>query len=307
MYLKLLFFIIFILSVKLVFAQNEVRGKVIDADTKHGVVFASIIYLEDATKTGGYTDSLGNYKINFLDLAIQVSCIGYKTLKVKASFLLNNPVIELNPIIYTLNSVDFKPKKSIMMQLGYFKNKKYNKLIIDSRHVLMYRKFSNFIAQLIPNKQQDENLLITKLCYNLSNHFKKSDLVNEKMCEPTLLRVHLFEIDKFTNKPGKELLTKNVIFRNNCNSDNLIVDVSHENIYLPTNGVFVGLEFIDNSRTVVSSNYPFYVVENSTGNLNTYFSNHQEKWQFSQQYISTPTGIKITLGQNVQFGIEVAK
>lgn len=249
---------------------------------------------------GGYTDSLGNFNIKMLDLDFQISCIGYHTLKLKGDKLKTNQTIELQPLTYELSVVEIKPKKTKVMQLGYFKNKLYSKLIMNPKQALLYRKYSNYVVQHVANEKDDENLLISKLKYNLTNHFKKPNPVNEKGCEPTFLRVHLFEVDKNTNRPGKELLTKNLIFKNDCQQDNLIVDVSDENVYLPINGVFVGLEFIDNSRAVASSNYPFYVVniiDRKKVERNSYVSSHQENWK------PIMGGFKV----NVQFGIEVSK
>ncbi len=282
-----------------VFAQSKISGKVIDSETKQGIAFVSIIYLNDASLQGGYTDSLGNFNIKVLDLEFQVSCIGYQTLKLKGKELTPNQIIELKPLIYVLNAVEIKPKKLKTKQLGYFKNKIYSKLVMNPKQALLFRKLSNYVVQYIANKTDDNNLFITKLKYNLSNHLKKPSPVNEKGCETSLLRVHLFEVDKNTNKPSKELLTKNIIFNNDCQKDNLIVDVVDENIYMPKNGIFVGLEFIDNKRSVASTNYPFYVVNlvDDKKVINTYVSSHQENWK------PIMGGFKF----NVQFGIEVAK
>lgn len=285
------------------------QTKVIDNETNKGIPFASVIYLKDPNLQGGYTDSLGNFKLQILNLELQISCIGYQTLVINGNDLKINQTIKLKPLVYDLNVVEIKPRKHITTQLGYFKPATYNKLV-DGKTVLMYRKLTNYIAQLIPNIKKEEGLYITKLKYNLSNHIKKPSPVNEKGCEPTLLRVHLFEVDKNTNKPGKELLTKNLIFKNDCQKNNLIVEVSDENILMPTNGVFVGLEFIDNSRSVLVSNYPFYVLNLVTENkqvLNTYVSSHQEKWE--NIIVSAPAkgGKKVTASFNVQFGIEAMK
>lgn len=282
------------------FSQSKFSGKVVDKETNAGIAFASIFYLNDNTLEGGYTDSLGNFKIKILDLELQISCIGYQTLKLKGRDLSLNKVIQLSPIVYGLNTIEIRPRKNIILQLGYFKNKAYTKLVMNPKQALSYRKFSNYVVQHIKNEIKDDNLLITKLKFNLSNHFKKPSPVNEKGCEQTLLRVHLFEFDIRTGKPGKELLKQNLIFKNDCQTDNLVVDISSENVFLPQEGVFVGLEFIDNNRSVSSSNYPFFVVnliDSKKTSVNTFVSNHQETWK------PIMDGYKI----NAQFGIEVSK
>lgn len=299
----ILFMILCILS------KNSLsQTKVIDNETNKGIPFASVIYLKDPNLQGGYTDSLGNFKLQILNLELQISCIGYQTLVINGNDLKINQTIKLKPLVYDLSAVEIKPRKHRTMQLGYFKSATYNKLV-DGKTALTYRKLTNYIAQLIPNPKKEDGLYINKLKYNLSNHFKKPDPVNERGCEPTLLRVHLFKIDKF-GKPGEELLTRNIVFKNDCQKDNLIVDISDENILMPTNGVFAGLEFIDNSRSVLVSSYPFYVLNLAADNkqvLNTYVSNHQEKWENIIVSAGSKDGRKVTASFNAQFGIEVIK
>lgn len=282
-----------------------ITGKVVDVETKKSISFVSITYLNDTTQYGVYSDSLGNYIFRDRGSSVKMSCIGYETKVINISVLLSNPIIELSPITYSLNAVEIKPKAYKTIQLGHFKNKVYRKLIEDPKHVLMYRKYFNYIAQFIPNTLKKNDLLITKLRYNLSNHFKKADPVNEKGCEATLLRIHLFENDE-AGKPGKEMLTKNVVFKNDCKTDNLIIDITDEYLYMPINGIFVAIEFIDNSNAS-TSNYPFYLVESSNElkSLNTYFSNHQQNWQ-KKLYEIKSQGKVISYGFNVQFGIEVS-
>lgn len=73
---KILLFVLSVISIKQLSAQNSYR--VIDEETKQGIPFANI-YFPDL-KTGTVSDSLGNFtlKINS-KLPVQVSAIGYKS------------------------------------------------------------------------------------------------------------------------------------------------------------------------------------------------------------------------------------
>ena len=291
----------FVLMILLVFpiialAQNFVHGKVIDSETKKGLPYANLIYLN--IKSAYYTDSLGNYNIPVLNDDLQISCIGYEKQILKS--LPEDKVIEVKPVQYTLNQVVINFRSAKVIRLGFFKDKVYTSNLFPMGLLGPQGLSKNYVAQYIASKGED--LIITKLLYNLSNHSTSSHLIFDdgriKACETTNLRVHLFSVNKITGLPDKELLTQNLVFKNNCDLGNLVVDVSDEHIIMPKNGVFVSLEYIDIQHKSNTPYFPLLVVNYRGKKLNsTYGSYHQDEW----------VDFWHIAGKPVQFGIEVAK
>jgi hypothetical protein len=109
---SILIFIVF-----LAFAQNndkdlnviELRGKILDSETKKPVVFANIINIQKSLAT--LTDTSGNFRIVMLKTeTIKISSIGYEiyyfNLPDTAKGLNQNTLIYLKPKIYNLSSVN---------------------------------------------------------------------------------------------------------------------------------------------------------------------------------------------------------
>ena len=297
----------FLLLISLLFslgsvAQTNIIGKIIDVDTKQGIPYASIIYLSDPSQQGGYSDSIGNFNILKKELDLQVSCIGYKTLKIESKFVEQGLLISLRPEVISLQPVEIQQVKIKTMQLGYFKNKTFKSPLSPGVSADRKRQYRNFVAQYVPNAKEDTTIKITKLLYNLSNHPDSRYTSGEFHgggCVPTKLRVHLFTVNSYSKLPDQELLTKNQIIINDCSSDNLIVDISDENVYLPKNGVFVALEYVDVNRTKSATVFPYYVIC-STPIATRYESFHQEKWALYWWY-------KENAKWNARFGLEVIK
>lgn len=284
------------------FAQTLISGHIIDKNSKKGIPYASILYIDSDSQKGGYTDSLGLYEFKLSNSIIQISSIGYKPLSFKISSLANNFTINLEPVNYILDAVEIKPNKIKLaktLQMGYFKNKVYNVSLLKLGG-LSPNNTLNYVAQFIKNNKKNTTLYVTKLLFNLSNH--PLPILVEKgvypgNCEPTLLRAHLFMVDESTKLPTKELLIQNTVFQNDCNTDNLIIDISNQNIIMPKNGLFIALEFIDIQRTKSRRYFPYIVHTTGKKTNDIYGSFHQEKWiEFFH-----------TIGRPVQFGIEVIR
>ncbi|MDR1347018.1 MAG: TonB-dependent receptor [Prevotellaceae bacterium] len=86
-----------------IFAQNQI--KVVDKNTGEPVAFANV-YFPD-TKTGAFTDELGNFSINISgqSLLVQVSFVGYKTYLGTLSLQSENQIIQLEPSIHELQEI----------------------------------------------------------------------------------------------------------------------------------------------------------------------------------------------------------
>lgn len=295
----ILLFILFRWS--LGYTQNIITGKVINSETKQGIPFASIVYLDGGIQKGNYTDSLGNYIIKILEGEVKISCIGYQTLSTNINILSKNPVSTLNPLNYTLKTVEIKPHKTETKRIGYFEDKIFTNSVMSEGYRGTNEPAKNYVAQYIANSKNEEGLLISKLLFNLSNHpvIKRNGKPYKIDCTTTRIRLHLFSVNETSGLPDKELLTKNMLVINDCEKDNLISDITEQNIFLPKNGVFVGLEYVDVLETKAISLFPFYVFNYKEKSSGSYNSFHQTSWS---RIVSDP---KIKF--NIQFGIEVVK
>lgn len=276
--------------------------KVVDNDTKQGIPFVSIATnpLETASS---YTDSLGYISIRNSTSEVTFSSIGYQTITLKATDFASIREINLIPISYVLESVEIKQKESAKkFRLGYFRDKNMTASSGSIGFAEYNNVYSNYVATYIENAERDTMLFISKLLYNLTNKPKHLNYLVETLkipkttCETTRLRIHLFTVNTETKAPEKELLKKNIIVFNDCNAKgDLIVDISNQNIRMPVDGLFVGLEYIDLEPKKKKIYFPFYVTKFYSQNAKTYESYQQKKW------------VKINNGSQAQFGIEVIK
>jgi len=298
--MRLIFFFL-VFSIGFVcFGQTHLQGKVVNSETALGVPFATVTYKNEKGHRVIYTDSVGKFSIKNALSGIKISCVGYETISYGIKNGNDDITIKLLPVSVQLQSVviNAKPKKRI--RLGYFKDQELTGPVGFGNYVGPSGERANYVAQFVPNKTGDSALLITKLLYNLLNDVtlvNRSKLTLATNCTTNRLRVHLFTRDKKKGCPDVELLTRNIVFKNDCSINNLIIDISNENIYLPKDGVFVGLEYVDDLKTSNRS-FPYYIVFNSPNN-SCYFSYHQQNWgQYQYSY-------KQKIG--ARFGIEVIR
>jgi len=102
---KVTILLIFLLANLNADAQNLIRGKVIDAETKESLAFANITF-NGVKNKGVISDIDGNFKFNSKDSikSIEVSYLGYENKIVKISS--NEPmVVTLQPSLESLGEV----------------------------------------------------------------------------------------------------------------------------------------------------------------------------------------------------------
>ncbi len=101
--------LIFLSFIFITVSSQTFNGKVIDAVTKNPVPFTNISFGDG--KTGTISDLNGEFKASFTELKnpIIFSCVGYKKKKTDIVSLMESPVIELEPEVIRLKSVDVYP------------------------------------------------------------------------------------------------------------------------------------------------------------------------------------------------------
>ena len=145
---KVTILLIFLLANLNADAQNLIKGKVIDAETKKSLAFANITFNGFKNK-GVISDIDGNFKFNSKDSikSIEVSYLGYENKIVKISS--NEPMVVTlqpslesldevlitnteDPVLRILRKVIANRKKNNPLEKGGFKYTSYSKSIIDS-------------------------------------------------------------------------------------------------------------------------------------------------------------------------------
>jgi len=141
--MKNLLIICLILISATLFAQESLKGKVIDAETKEPMAFVNLTYNDN--KEGCITDLDGLFTIPDKKKAsfIQCSFVGYKTEKIPLNGNENFMIIEMHPEALTLNEVTVLPGENPAHRIVYkaIENKaKHNPDNLDSYELTSYSK-----------------------------------------------------------------------------------------------------------------------------------------------------------------------
>lgn len=224
--MKYTLFFLFFLTFFLNASAQEIQ--ILSKEDGEAVFFASITYLADVTVVGGNcTDEFGKIKlelkpeVNF----IEISCIGYRNLKIAKknitdTLYLEDISIELEQVIIQTP----KRKKKKTKNLGYpvkYKNhsfcasRGFETVTFIENTFNKEKRIKSFLFHLI--KWENSSPIFRVLFYTNENGVPiKSCLSNSK--ETT-----------FILKPEQEKIR---------------LDISHLEIIIPQEGIFVGLEYL---------------------------------------------------------------
>lgn len=231
--MKLLIQILFLLIVQSTYSQT-LEGKILDSVTNLPIEYANITLM---TKNKGvYANIDGKYNFDIskhLYDTLKVSSIGY-----------NSKFIILDK---------FKSKKNIKLDISLsqkitqldevvlnLKKKKYNK-----KHTIGEDKEGNAAVS---------SLIGYETCVLIENPFNKDGKLDEIYIKLrkrkntqfiASLNIKFYSFDKINQKPGYELYTKNLIVKPKNRNYTLNIDVKDMDIYLPKEGMCIGVEFID--------------------------------------------------------------
>lgn len=227
-FFRVIIFGYFLLSSFHVFSQNSICGRVIDSLTLQPVSFAVVSTLT----TGVYCDSLGNFELkNIQDEIINISCVGYQKKTISVNYnkcdtiFLSSIISELPPILLG----DYKWLKNKNLQIGELESK--SKFLINVPNGLTIVKF-------FPRPKNATPYIISELKFKLS----KATSVTPGF----KARIRIFEaIDDKTI--GKEILNSNDIFTiDKGNINEVTLNLNRYSFQMPSNGCFLGIEFIGN-------------------------------------------------------------
>lgn len=224
-------FVLHLLSTYTLFAQNTtLKIQVLDDENKSPVPYATVV--EYSSKTNGtITDEKGFFELIIKNLEgsqIYISSVGYKDTIISTSAALNLQHILLKPHVNDLGMFTLKATPSDLIELGN------SKAIINEKN--NYQASLGFYWGVYFNtKKKESGGILDKVnIYINQMGFPET---------PLLMRVFEFtgEFEFFRSQPKylfKELTTEPIIMRNNNFGWNEL-DVSHLNITVPLNGLYI--------------------------------------------------------------------
>ncbi len=266
-----------------VYSQTTISGFVIDENTKKGIPYATIINTN--TKQGLYTTVNGYFKITVnKNDSIYISCIGYKPITVPYYLNTNNVIDTFYLIPYTkeLEEVIVAPvdwSKYREMNMGYAKLK-------SNYHISRGTGFE--YAAYIPNTKN-----VDAYIYQLNYKIKKLKL------DTVAVRLHLYAVSA-DNLPSVELLDSNYVEILEGKADKVFsFDISKFKIKLPSNGVFVGIEWLGVYNSNTNSIFSKQAVEPLVG------FNFKKKEQLTYERISNgkwekSDARKLSIGSHIE-------
>lgn len=225
--------IIFLLYINFSFSQS-LEGRVLDSISQQPIEYANITLM---TKNKGvYSDSLGLYSFKIskhLYDTLKVSSIGYASKYIVLSQYKNQKNIKLD--------VNLTEKITQLDEvLIDFKKKKYKK-----KHTLGEEKDGNAgVSSLIGY----ETCVLIENPFNEEGKLKNIyiKLIKRKNAQFTAsLNIKFYSFDSKNKRPGYELYSKNLVVKPKNKKYTLNIKVEDLHIYIPKEGMCIGIEFID--------------------------------------------------------------
>ena len=214
--MKYTYFLLYFFSLTI---SAQIKGIVKDSITQKPIAFVSIyVKNENISLT---TEEDGTFQFNAKENGKQLlfSAIGYED---KSSIASSNLTVFLQPKNYELEEVIFDKKGRIrQIEIGETGNTVAQAFDtgpkIDTKFFPYYNKYKNI------------------------NLIKQLVFSSDSKIDEALVKFHFYKVD--TNGfPGKEMLDENLIVTVYKGVKSYTVDLTKFNLYLPKQGIFVGVE-----------------------------------------------------------------
>ncbi|WP_133299977.1 carboxypeptidase-like regulatory domain-containing protein [Larkinella punicea] len=166
--------------------------------------------------------------------SIVVSSVGYKHQKIMIKSLKEDIVnsIEINQDLVELSEVIVRPgSKSLERIVGFFYNEPDKNRGMGPGGISENQIFVNYY----PNTEQMEGY-IKKLMFDI----KGFDLSQKS----SRARIRILSYNKSSGLPDRDLLRESIVVKITKFSPNILLNIEKYKIVFPTDGVFIGLEFI---------------------------------------------------------------
>lgn len=209
----------------LMVSAQEKEIKILNSENNKPISYANIKFLK--SKKGTFSDEKGIFLISNNEIdSLLISVLGFEDKVLSVSKI--KDTIFLIPKTITLKEITLSNKKA---EYGYFKKtRKFIRSVLNRVIVAMY----------IPNNNIDNQEYITTLHYRIKKYGTK----------PSIVRPHLYSVNKKNGNPNKELLNNNIIVDVEDKNNILSIDISKMNIIFPKDGIFVALEWVGNTSDI---------------------------------------------------------
>jgi hypothetical protein len=235
-----IFFCIIILNINAY--TQQIHGKIINSITKEPLPFSTIIIKNDKL-SGAYANEDGEFIIiqKIEKDTLIISCIGYlnKEISIKEFLHDYNSIIELTPTINQLPTFIASNINVIPIEIGFIK---LNKSIVQGGIK------GGIVLVRIPNEYDTIYHKITSLNFTFAPSVEPGQKHNNGV-----VRIKLYDCDSNTYEPSQNLLPEDVILTIPnplfpWSKDVINVDISKYNIQFPSNGIFLGLEWLGEKK-----------------------------------------------------------
>ncbi len=205
-----------------------VRGTIVNSETMEPVPFANIGILNK--NIGTLSDPDGTFQLSIPDSLryeeLRFSSIGYKKFEVAILDMKSN-IVKLKPEVIMLDDVIVRPKSNLKTRRsGWVKGDEgvvpFDTVKGGGAVALLLETEAN---QIFPTQVQ------LRLLYNSKDTVK--------------FRLHFYEYDTSTGKPGKELLTKEILLKDHKRFGWMKFDLRSHNIVINHSSFFIGFEWLD--------------------------------------------------------------
>ena len=277
------FFFLFTIKIN---AQYIIKGRIVDANTKAGLMYVNIMVLNHPTGTTSDEHGYFSFRVpKFLaNDTLVISHVAYKTQKIPINRI-NNSMIELYPQAYKLDEIVISPNNVNNNEIIVNKFKKRKTLLLYSR------KPFNFNGNLFIPYRPAEPTIETIYIANDKKYDKKYKIKEVWLYfrsfnrNPVKVRLRIFSCKN--DSPHKDLLKQTLIFQVNQNNYLAKVNIEKFNIYFPENGLFIGSEtlIIPENKSIIPNQqgdtaivYSPFLYKLPSKNIGDYWFYSKGKW-----------------------------
>jgi len=234
--MRFLIYIILILKINLLFSQEKTFT--ICDNNKEKIPFANIV-LDKKNCIGTTTNFNGIFKINPKQKydTVEVSCIGYKMLKLSWRDFISRDTIFLINDVYKIPTVTIISKKNKIITAGSSKVKGYPGYIYDIQG-------SETALYIKPN-----NKTPNKTIKNIQVYVSRQGIPNSNF------RIIIYSVNNQNGriKPDTILLNQNLINHAVKGNEWVEFDILKYNLKMPTKGIFVSIMWLNSSEKFIYS------------------------------------------------------
>lgn len=204
--------------------------KVIIVDSLSNKPISYAIVYNSIDKTGNYSNEDGSFYINKLNQSFLISHIGYHSKTFNLS--IKKDTVKLEPITYLLNEIIVKPVNSKIIEIGYYKFKSF---------FTITGFIGDEVAVYFPCESKKSNLIKNLIIGFSTKSYIKNSLGIDFI---SIFRINFYSTIENSVEPDILILKKDLVFTSDIIKNKTIIDLSEQNLIMPSDGIFVSIEWV---------------------------------------------------------------